>query len=457
MSAISNPKPSPQPTPIGKPSLVSPPEEKKSFPSWIVWAVVLVLTVAGLGAWRYNVQQKEAEALAAMPTAKTTKVRLAPLHNSVRLTGVTSSRNYNNIMAPKLVGPEGNRPMVILKMVASGTLVTKGQTLVEIDGQSLQDHVDDVNATVEQAQGDERKRAAEHALDMETLMQSLRVAKSELDKVTLDAKAKELRTAVDQELLSLSVDELQAKYNQLTKEVDFKKAQQAAEMRILQFTTQRHIRHRDRHKVDLSKFIVRASMDGLAVVQPVFRGSDNDTIKVGDNVYPGQTIMKVVDPRNMQVEGTMNQAQVSEFRLGQTASISLDAFPGLTFQGKIYSIGALAVAGMRQGNFIRTIPVKISIDGFDKRLIPDLSAAADVQLRVSENKALLVPRASVVSEGSKHFVYVKQGANFVKTPVELGEMNEVQVAVSSGVQEGVEVALNYVQQKVEGTEVASRE
>lgn len=462
MSALSNPTPSnpnsaPQIVPSGKPTLVAPPEESKSFPVWLIWVAVVLVVGISLGAWRWNAQQKEAEALAAMPTAKTAKVRLAPLHYSVRLTGVTSSRNFINAMAPKLTGPEGNRPMTILSLVTSGSMVKKGQTLMQIDGQSLQDHIDDINSTILQAQGDERKRAAEQALDMEALNQNLRVAKSELDKLKLDAKAKELRTTVDQELLDLAVDESQAKYNQLLKEVDFKKAQQAAEMRILQFTTQRHVRHRDRHKVDLGKFTVNASMDGLAVVQSVFRGGDNDSIKVGDNVYPGQTVLKVVDPRNMQVEGTMNQAEISDFRIGQMATIGLDAFPGLTLRGKIYSIGALAVAGMRQGNFIRTIPVKIAIDGFDPRLIPDLSAAADVQLRSSETKALLVPRGAVVSEGDKKFVYVKQGANFVKTPVELGEMNEVQAAVSSGLSEGAEVALNYVLPKAEGTEVASRE
>jgi HlyD family secretion protein len=452
MSAIANPLPSPE-EPAKKPVLIPTPEEPQPKRSWMVWVGLLVLLVASVAAWRWNSAQKEAEALAAIPAVRTAKARLAPLHQTVRVTGVTTSRNFANITVPKLTGPEGNRPMTILKMAASGSMVKKGQIVLEIDGQSLQDHVDDVNATVMQAQGDIDKRKAEQALDIENLMQSLRVAKSELDKVKLEAKAKELRTTLDQELIQLSVEEAEAKYNQLLKDIDFKKQSQASEMQILKYTMERHMRHRDRHKADLKKFVVTASMDGLAVVQPVFRGGENDTIKVGDIVAPGQVAMKVVDPRSMQVEGSINQTEVSQFRLGETANISIDAFPGMTFKGHLYSVGALAVMGGRQQSFIRTIPVRVAIDGYDPKLIPDLSAAAEVLTGTSENKAILVPRGAILEEDGKSYVFAKQGANFVRREVKTGDMNETQIAIESGVSAGEEVALNYSQPR---QQVASR-
>jgi multidrug resistance efflux pump len=452
MSAILNPNPAPQqPTP--GPALVPAPSGPSARRSWLVWAALAILLVASVSAWRYFDAQKQEARLAAIPAVRTAKARLAPLHHTVRVAGVTTARNFANITVPKLTGPEGNRPMTILKMAVSGGMVKKGQIVLEIDGQSLQDHVDDVNATVVQAQGDIVKRQAEQALDMENLMQNLRVAKSELDKVRLDLKARELRTALDQELLQLAVDEADARYNELLKDVELKKASHASEMKILTYTMQRHARHRDRHKVDLKKFTVAAPMDGLAVVQPIFRGGENDTIKVGDVVTPGQVAVKIVDPKTMQVEGAINQAEVSQFRIGETASITIDAFPGLTFEGHLYSVGALAVASGRQQNFIRTIPVRVAIDGYDPKLIPDLSAAAQVLVGTAEEKALLVPRAAIVEENGKSFVFTRQGAQFTKREVRTGAMNDTQIAIASGLTAGEEVALNYSQP---ATQVASR-
>ncbi len=444
MSAILNPVPSPhQPAP--RPVLVPKADPPRRKTAVLVWGSLAILLVASLAAWsRYSAGQ-EAAAQAAMPSVRSFKAALGSIQQSARVTGVTTARNFANITAPKLTGPEGNRPMTILQMAPNGSMVRKGQVVIQIDGQGLADHIDDLATTVEQAQGDIDKRKAEQALDMENLSQNVRVAKSELDKVRLEVKAKELRTPLDQELLQLSVEEADAKYTQLGKEVEMKKVAQAAELRILLLTSERHLRHMNRHKMDLRKFTVAATMDGMAVVQNTFRGGEFDAIKVGDVVYPGQLAMKVVDPKTMQVEGNINQAQVSQFRIGETATISLDAFPGMKFKGKLYSVGALAVAGGRQQSFIRTIPIRVAIEGYDPKLIPDLSAAADVVTGASTEKAVVIPRGAVHEEGGKAFVFAKSGSGFFKREVTTGAMNDTQIAIEKGLTAGEEVALNYVQ------------
>jgi HlyD family secretion protein len=453
MSAQLNPIPLPQ-EPKKTPVLVPAPQEPETKRNWLVWASLALAVVAAVGIWRWYDAQKQEEARAALPSIRTVKVRDGVLHHTVRLNGTTAARNFANVTVPKLTGPEGNRPMTILKLVSNGSWVRKGQIVMEIDGQSLQDHVDDVHSTVVQAQMDVEKRKAEQALDLENLMQNVRVAKSELDKARLDVKTKELRTAVDQELLQLSFEESEAKYNQLLREVELKKQSQASEMKILQYTTDRHTRHRDRHKADLKKFIVFANMDGLAVVQSIWRGSENDSLKVGDIVAPGQVALKIVDTKSMQMEGNINQTEVSMFRIGEPANITVDAFPGLTLKGKLYSVGALAVTPARQQNYIRTIPVKVAIESFDEKVIPDLSAAAEVLVGSESEKLPLVPRGAISEEDGKYFVYSKQGSAFVRKAVEVGSMNQTQAAIKSGLNAGEEVALNYALQPAQT--VASR-
>ena len=292
---------------------------------------------------------------------QTVKVVSGTLERTIRVAGQTSARNYANIIAPLLRGPDSRGSLILQKMLKSGTPVKKGDLLAQIDAQTAQDHIEDTTDTVEQAQNDVKKRVAEQAVDWEKLQQTVRVAKAEFDKAVKEAQAAEVRTVVDQELLKLSVEEYEARYKQALADLPFEKKSQRAELRILEITNIRQDRHLERHVVDIKKYTILAPMNGMAVAQSIWRGGDMAQTQEGDQVYPGQPIAKVVDLSSMQVEGIVNQTESDEFRIGQPAKITLDAFPGAELNGKVYSIGALAVGGRMQNYYIRNIPVRVMI------------------------------------------------------------------------------------------------
>lgn len=439
MSAIGKPQPSiPEAGQPPVPAAPAPPEGGGAG-KWIAGLVLLALIAGGAYLWQRKGEAAKQQA-ATITLVRTAKVETGNLESTMRLTGQTSSLKSVNVIAPKLTGPESGRELIILFMVPSGTRVKSGQVVARIDGQSLKDHVDDVNDDVQKADSDIRKRKAEQAIDFENLMQTVRVAKATLDKATLERKGGETRTVIDQELLKLSEEEAEAQYRERLKDIDQKKIVHASELKILEFTRDRHTRHRDRHAADVEKFTIRATMDGLAVSQPIFRSGEWATIQQGDQVYPGQLFMKIVTPEKMQVEATINQTESEHFRVGQQARVGIDAFPGLTLPGKIYSISAIAAGGFRQNNYIRTIPVRIEIDGSDPRLIPDLSGSVDVILGNLAN-VTKIPRAALQGGDGSNFVYVKKGQGWERRPVTLGASNATHIAVESGVNAGEEVAL----------------
>ena len=439
MSAIGKPQPVTTP-PAATPVHVTPaPPAGGGKGKWIAALVVIAAIAGGLVYWQ---RQKAAaqQAASVLSIVRTAKAVTGDLETSIRLTGQTSSLQSVSVIAPKLTGPESGREMILLYMAKSGVRVKKGEVIAQIDAQSLKDHVEDVNDDVQQANSDIRKRQAEQAIDFENLNQTLRVAKANFDKAALERKGGETRTVIDQELLKLAEEEAEAAYNQQLRDVEQKKIIYAAELKILEFTRERHVRHRDRHANDVQRFTIRAPMDGLAVSQPIFRSGEWATIQQGDQVFPGQLFMKVVTPEKMQVEATINQAESESFRIGQEARVSIDAFPGLTLPGKIYSISAIAAGGFRQNNFIRTIPVRVTINGYDPRLIPDLSGSVDVLLSKAAN-VTKIPRAALQSEAGANVVYVKNGPKWERRTVTVGASNLTEVAVSSGVQPGEEVAM----------------
>jgi hypothetical protein len=151
--------------------------------------------------------------------------------------------------------------------------------------------------------------------------------------------------------------------------------------------------------------------------------------------------MKIVNTKSMQVEGSVNQAESDEFRIGQRGRVRFDAFPGMEFDGEVYSLGALAAGGMRGSAYMRTVPIRLKIAGFDPRLIPDLSASVDVVIEKAE-APVLVPRAALQTEDGKTVAYVKKGENFERREVTLGLQNATHAVALAGLNSGDFVRLN---------------
>ena len=150
--------------------------------------------------------------------------------------------------------------------------------------------------------------------------------------------------------------------------------------------------------------------------------------------------MKVVNPENMQVEGFLNQAESDVVRIGMTSD-QLRRLWGMHFPGKLYSVGAMAAGGMRSGNFIRSIPMKVTIQGSDPKLIPDLSAAVDLVIERQDN-VKKIPLAAVYKDGRQDVVFVKRNGRFEKHAVTLGLTTATHAAVTAGLDGGEEIALS---------------
>lgn len=433
-SSSAAPQSAPQgsaPRPVGPP-VASPGSRRK-------WIVIALVVVAAAGAWFLRSRQ-EAKKPAVTAGIRTVKVVSGPLTRTVRLTGTTAAGNYANVTMPMLRGPDSGRNLTLIFLAKSGTIIKKGDKVAQVDGQALQDHIDDCEAQVTQSGMDIRKGEADQAIELETLRQTLRVAKANVDKNRLDVGASEVRTVIDQELLKLSAEETQAQYNELTKDFNTVLERQKSERKLREIAKDKLVRHRDHHISDLGRFTIYATMPGLVVMQSVWRGGDMGQMQLGDTVSPGQPFMKIVDPASIRLDAAINQAESESIRLGQPASVKFDAFPGLVLRGKVVAVGALAVGGWRASYYIRSVPVRIELLDQDPRVIPDLSAGADVVIGEDGDK-LLVPREAIYQAGGKQVVYVKQAGSFVKREIQIGGLNNTHAGVSSGLKAGEEVAL----------------
>ncbi len=436
MSTSATPRPE---TPADEPASPQAPQPASRIPRTAKVAG-LAVAIAVLAWFGYRALAGGSNPAAArVRVAPTAKATSGSLLVALRISGSTAAQEFISVRSPVQRGRD-RMAMTLQNLVPSGHYVKKGDIVAQIENQFLIDHLTDHTAELEQADLDLKKLIAQQGVDLENLRQSLRVAKASLDKAELDFRAAEIRTDIDRELLQLSVDEIRAQYEELSKDMANQEIVRKAALRIQEIGRQQQANDLQHQKNDLARFTIRAPIDGLAVAEVLWRRGEQQTIQEGDQVGSGQPILKIVNPSSMIVEAMVNQAESSVMRIGQKATVLVDAFPGMKFEGHIFSIGAIAVSGRMQNNYVRNIPVKVKINGSDPRLIPDLSASADVQLDRSE-VATLIPRSAIRQEGDRPVVYVKTGDHFEKRPVKVGLQSNTQAAITSGLEPGQEVRL----------------
>jgi len=293
------------------------------------------------------------------------------------------------ILAPVLAG-QFVATLTVTKLIASGTNVKRGDLLAEFDRQSqIRDSIDkqaEYDKLVSQVVGEQAKENVTRAKD-ET---EIKEAEGALSKAQLEMQKVEILSRIDAEKAQQDLEESQAKLAQLRETFALKRKAGQAAIRILEIQRDRTQQIMLHARADADLLQVRAPLDGVVVLNTIWKQGKIGAVQEGDQIRPGTTFMQVVDPSLMQVRVLANQEDFLSLRTGQSARIHLDAYPELMFAGRLEEMAPMG----RSGDFsarLRTFTVVFSIAGQDPKLMPDLSAAVDVDL-AEQNRAAGLPR-----------------------------------------------------------------
>ena len=89
----------------------------------------------------------------------------------------------------------------------------------------------------------------------------------------------------------------------------------------------------DQAELDLDRTVIRAPIDGIIIKRDVNPGQ---TVAVS---LEAKTLFKIAnDLREMEVHGKIDEADVGQLKVGQTAQFTVDAYPDQTFRGRVQQI-----------------------------------------------------------------------------------------------------------------------
>jgi RND family efflux transporter MFP subunit len=363
---------------------------------------------------------------------------------SLRLTGIIESVGYHNVTAPRLVGVTGPaNSLIITKLVRGGAQVSPGDLLVEFDRQNQLKAAFDKRAEYLDFEEQIRKKRAEHEQVRAKDDAEVAVASNAVDTARLEMKKNEFLAKILAEKNTLRLEETEARLKQLKETFDLKRRAEQAEVRILEIQRDRARTAMQQAEQNAQHMVVRAPIAGVVVLRMNWRGGQMVEIQEGEEARPGMPIMLVVDPSSMLVRVKVNQADVHLLQAGQPARISLDAYPGLEFPGRVEQVAPVGITS-RLTERVRNFVAIVSIQGNHPKLMPDLSAAVDVELERTDN-AIVLPRDAVVGTKDNYTVRVMDGDSVRSRPVTLGPMSDHEVVVNSGLDAGVTVQRHVAQ------------
>jgi len=441
------------------PSIVPRPVEPKR-PRWLAGVfLVIALVLAGGLAWYWNSRGKTKDTTGGIAAVPTLALATGDLQETVRIAGVIAAERYASIMAPRIQGNRGNYNrggqagagpnganndfnLLITELAEPGSEVQPGAVVAAFDVTAQQQRLDDYKDSVVQMDANLNRLKANLAASKESLAQQVRSAKADWDKAKLDLETAPIRAAIDAEKYQIAADEAKESYDELVKQADLQVVSQTSQIKASELDRDQSKIELQRAEANIERMKLKTPIQGIAVLQTLFRQGQMAQVRVGDQVNPGQTFLSIVDPTSMVMNAAVNQVEAQKIRLGQKARIRLDAYPDIQLPGTVIGIGAMARTSNIRASYVSEIPVRLKIDQprVDSRIIPDLTASAEIVIS-AESAALIAPRAAVFDDGGQPFVFLQSPAGWVRRHVELGLESNTAAVVRSGVQKGDVIAL----------------
>jgi HlyD family secretion protein len=162
-------------------------------------------------------------------------------------------------------------------------------------------------------------------------------------------------------------------------------------------------------------------------------GGSETTIQVGTLVSPGMTVATVYDTAAPRVEVEVDEADVTLVSAGQTAIVTVDAFPGVEVEGSVTGVALNPATGESGG-----VSYKVSVDVPSADLSgwrPGMTATADIEAE-QPIPGIELPASAVVTREGTDYVFVLDGDSALRTEVTKVPGSDGFVVVTEGIAAG---------------------
>jgi RND family efflux transporter MFP subunit len=204
--------------------------------------------------------------------------------------------------------------------------------------------------------------------------------------------------------------------------------QQAAEAQLLAAQAQVA-------QADAAKGLAEQQLSNARIETPIAGVVTRRAVNVGINAGPQMPAFTVQDVATLKLESSVQASVFAQLKHGMPAMITVDAFPGEVFHGRVDVLSPTLDPQTRRA------AVEIAIDNANGRLLPHMFAHAEVTVGHVDD-AVVVPKEAVLEAAGGAIVYRIRSGKVEAVRPELGPESGNLVSIVKGLDVGDEIAIS---------------
>lgn len=365
---------------------------------------------------------------AAKPAAEDAlAVRRGTLKERFLLSGELAAVRSDPLVAPRT-------PMWELRirwMEQDGAPVKAGQKVLEFDNAAFAGSLEQKRIAESQAENAlaEREAGREVQLAEKTFaVEEKKIAREKAE--TKAAIPKELLTGRDWQENQLALERAQSAEAKAAEDLAAYQKASKAEMEVDRIALAKARREIQETEAALDELVLRAPQDGILILGDNRR--ENRKFQVGDSTWPGSAVVELPDLSAMRVDARLWDVDDGRIVPGLPVRVTLDAFPGEVYPGRIEAVAAVAQETSFR-SMRRAFTVRVALERSDpERMRPGMSAKVEV-LKPAREATLLAPRAALDLAANPPTARLADGSD---VKVGLGACSTADCEITSGLKDG---------------------
>jgi multidrug efflux pump subunit AcrA (membrane-fusion protein) len=282
------------------------------------------------------------------------------------------------VRSADIVAPQNETWSVQIRwLLPEGTEVEEGQTVVDLDNTAVVSRIEEQRLAHIEAAIRLRVREAELIAERAQKGLDLDKARIALEKARVEAEVPaEMRSRKAYEEKRIALEKARAAV--LAAERDLAAFEEAAraDLDVLRLEMSKAQRAIERARRTLADLTLRAPRSGVLVHgDHPWQGRK---FEVGDEVWPGLTLVRIPDLREMEVLAWLSDVDEGAVRAGEAARCTLDTYPDRILPGRVLEVGDIAEERIRDTG-VRAFRVVVALDESDPALMrPGMSVKVEV-------------------------------------------------------------------------------
>lgn len=190
----------------------------------------------------------------------------------------------------------------------------------------------------------------------------------------------------------------------------------------------------------LQNYDVKSPSEGIVTYGDPDASWRRSEVQVGMTLQPGEVLMTIPDMGSLQAVVDVPEADIPKVKVGQQASVNIEAIAHRTFKGRVDRVAEIANPGGFLEAAVKQFKVNVVLDNTTD-LRPGFSA--DVEILIETLPSVVhVPVQAVHNEGGDFIAWVDSALGPVRTPVSVGKSSITHVEILGGLKKGQRVLLS---------------